>query len=239
MSAEPARAYLGIGEVLAQLHAEFPDVSVSKIRFLETEGLIQPAQDLRNELANCLNINIADLVVEPEHGRYRLGEGRFVEGGLREADREALELATGQDIGGVCVQSVLAVGAQEADALLIREKAQRTLGEVKQRAEARISLGIVVAVGAFIIASQLSDAVVDVESPIVREGFADFEFDRFVFTLRVFVGVWFAVGIELTTEGSTSAWRLALFEVGAVRHEDVRWICCRNGQLRIVIGIGH
>ena len=44
MSAEPARAYFGIGEVLAQLRAEFPDVSVSKIRFLETEGLIQPAR---------------------------------------------------------------------------------------------------------------------------------------------------------------------------------------------------
>jgi DNA-binding transcriptional MerR regulator len=44
MSAEPARAYVGIGEVLAQLRAEFPDISVSKIRFLETEGLIQPAR---------------------------------------------------------------------------------------------------------------------------------------------------------------------------------------------------
>src|SRR6266571_2490283 len=44
MSAEPARADAGIGEVLAQLRAEFPDVSVSKIRFLESEGLIQPAR---------------------------------------------------------------------------------------------------------------------------------------------------------------------------------------------------
>ena len=44
MSAEPARAYFGIGEVLAQLRAEFPDISVSKIRFLEAEGLIQPAR---------------------------------------------------------------------------------------------------------------------------------------------------------------------------------------------------
>ena len=44
MSAERARAYLGIGEVLAQLQAEFPDVSVSKIRFLENAGLIQPAR---------------------------------------------------------------------------------------------------------------------------------------------------------------------------------------------------
>jgi DNA-binding transcriptional MerR regulator len=44
MNAEPARAYFGIGEVLARLRGEFPDVSVSKIRFLESEGLIEPAR---------------------------------------------------------------------------------------------------------------------------------------------------------------------------------------------------
>jgi DNA-binding transcriptional MerR regulator len=44
MSAQPARAHLGIGEVLSRLRAEFPDVSVSKIRFLESEGLIEPAR---------------------------------------------------------------------------------------------------------------------------------------------------------------------------------------------------
>jgi DNA-binding transcriptional MerR regulator len=44
MSAQPARAYYGIGEVLAQLSGEFPDVRISKIRFLESEGLIEPAR---------------------------------------------------------------------------------------------------------------------------------------------------------------------------------------------------
>ena len=44
MSAQPVRGYLGISEVLAQLRGEFPDISVSKIRFLETEGLIAPAR---------------------------------------------------------------------------------------------------------------------------------------------------------------------------------------------------
>ncbi len=48
MSAQPARAGFGIGEVLAQLRGEFPDVSVSKIRFLEAEGLIQPARSPSN-----------------------------------------------------------------------------------------------------------------------------------------------------------------------------------------------
>jgi DNA-binding transcriptional MerR regulator len=44
MSGQPARGYLGISEVLAELRADFPDISVSKIRFLETEGLIAPAR---------------------------------------------------------------------------------------------------------------------------------------------------------------------------------------------------
>ncbi len=35
---------MSIGEVLAQLREEFPDVTISKIRFLETEGLVEPAR---------------------------------------------------------------------------------------------------------------------------------------------------------------------------------------------------
>ncbi|HEX2130396.1 MAG TPA: MerR family transcriptional regulator [Actinophytocola sp.] len=35
---------LSIGAVLGQLRPEFPDVTISKIRFLETEGLVRPAR---------------------------------------------------------------------------------------------------------------------------------------------------------------------------------------------------
>lgn len=38
----PARAYLSIGEVLNKLRGDFPDITISKIRFLESEGLIEP-----------------------------------------------------------------------------------------------------------------------------------------------------------------------------------------------------
>jgi DNA-binding transcriptional MerR regulator len=38
------RDYLSIGEVLEAIRPEFPDVSISKIRFLENEGLIAPAR---------------------------------------------------------------------------------------------------------------------------------------------------------------------------------------------------
>jgi DNA-binding transcriptional MerR regulator len=37
-----SRDYLSIGEVLESIQSDFPDVSISKIRFLEAEGLISP-----------------------------------------------------------------------------------------------------------------------------------------------------------------------------------------------------
>ncbi|MFD9948380.1 MerR family transcriptional regulator [Nonomuraea sp. NPDC059023] len=42
MTSQAARSHMSIGEVLGLLHAEFPDVTISKIRFLEGEGLIEP-----------------------------------------------------------------------------------------------------------------------------------------------------------------------------------------------------
>ena len=44
MASSEARGQLGIGEVLAQLRPEFPDISISNIRFLEAEGLIEPTR---------------------------------------------------------------------------------------------------------------------------------------------------------------------------------------------------
>ncbi|CAN5686766.1 MAG: MerR family transcriptional regulator [Ilumatobacteraceae bacterium] len=40
--AEPGGSHLSIGEVLGLLLEEFPDVTISKIRFLESQGLIEP-----------------------------------------------------------------------------------------------------------------------------------------------------------------------------------------------------
>jgi len=41
-ASQAGRGSLSIGEVLNQLRAEFPDITISKIRFLETEGLVRP-----------------------------------------------------------------------------------------------------------------------------------------------------------------------------------------------------
>lgn len=42
MKAEPARSLMTIGDVLGLLRPEFPDITISKIRFLESEGLVEP-----------------------------------------------------------------------------------------------------------------------------------------------------------------------------------------------------
>ncbi len=46
MTASPADsgARLSIGEVLTRLRSDFPDVTISKIRFLESEGLVEPGR---------------------------------------------------------------------------------------------------------------------------------------------------------------------------------------------------
>ena len=42
MNPAPTRTAMSIGEVLVALRPDFPDVSISKIRFLESEGLVEP-----------------------------------------------------------------------------------------------------------------------------------------------------------------------------------------------------
>jgi DNA-binding transcriptional MerR regulator len=42
MNAHAARAHMTIGDVLGRLRGDFPDITISKIRFLEAEGLIEP-----------------------------------------------------------------------------------------------------------------------------------------------------------------------------------------------------
>ena len=37
-----ARSHLSIGEVLALLQQDYPDITISKIRFLESQGLLDP-----------------------------------------------------------------------------------------------------------------------------------------------------------------------------------------------------
>jgi len=103
MSAQPARGYLGISEVLAELRGEFPDISVSKIRFLETEGLITPARSpsgyrrfgsadvdrLRYILAAQRDHYLPLRVIKERLARLEAGDERVRQAGLPAAGRPA------------------------------------------------------------------------------------------------------------------------------------------------------
>ncbi|MEV4187441.1 MerR family transcriptional regulator, partial [Streptosporangium canum] len=87
MSSQAARAHMSIGEVLALLQGEFPDVSISKIRFLEGEGLIEPERSP----SGYRKFTYADV----ERLRYILSEQRdrylplrVIKDQLEAADRE-------------------------------------------------------------------------------------------------------------------------------------------------------
>ncbi len=66
-----ARASLNIGEVLAQLRPEFPDISPSKIRFLEAEGLIEPARPSPATASSPL-ADVERLQLHPDHAAGRV-----------------------------------------------------------------------------------------------------------------------------------------------------------------------
>jgi DNA-binding transcriptional MerR regulator len=40
----PAVPLMSIGEVLAELRVDYPDTTISKLRFLEAEGLVEPSR---------------------------------------------------------------------------------------------------------------------------------------------------------------------------------------------------
>ena len=80
-----SRDYLSIGEVLEAIKADFPDISISKIRFLESEGLINPERtasgyrkfyELRRGPAPLHPVPAAGPLPAPEGHHGASGRGR-------------------------------------------------------------------------------------------------------------------------------------------------------------------
>lgn len=94
---------LSIGEVLAQLRAEFPDTSISKLRFLETEGLVRP-QRTPSGYRKYSHDDVARLryILATQRDQYlplRVIRQRLDEGAHRQAARPAL-VAVNDDFAG-------------------------------------------------------------------------------------------------------------------------------------------
>lgn len=94
MSVQPARGYLGISEVLAQLRADFADISVSKIRFLETEGLIAPARSPAGYRRFCAaDVDRLRYILSAQRDQYL--PLKVIKDRLDRLDRQADDIAPG------------------------------------------------------------------------------------------------------------------------------------------------
>ena len=106
MSEQSVRGQFGIGEVLGQLRPEFPDISTSKIRFLEAEGLIEPARSR----SGYRRFSAADI----ERLRYILTMQRDSYLPLR-VIRERLAMKRVGEVGGEAANGVPPAGRAPAD----------------------------------------------------------------------------------------------------------------------------
>lgn len=103
----PTRNYQSIGEVLVTVKTEFPDITISKIRFLESEGLIEPertpsgyrkfyekdVERLRQILRMQRDEYLPLKVIKERLRQQEAGDGEVQEAVAEEAGEPAEELA--------------------------------------------------------------------------------------------------------------------------------------------------
>src|SRR5207248_2414653 len=99
------------------------------------------------------------------------------------------------------VDDVPTVGVEPAHRELVTQQAEVALDKVKERANARVALAIVIAEGAFVVPGELRPAVVGAHLPTGAEALVDFKFNRSVDANRFRESVWLTVCAQETCGG--------------------------------------
>ena len=123
------RAYLSIGEVLTLLKEEFPDVTISKIRFLESQGLLDPERTpsgYRKFYATDVERLRWILRQQREHFLpLKVIKGRL-RGGMTEGDEDAQKL----DLAQASAEAAIAATDEAAPLAVRTSGASLTLTEL-------------------------------------------------------------------------------------------------------------
>ncbi|MFP5317645.1 MAG: MerR family transcriptional regulator [Acidimicrobiia bacterium] len=107
------RAYLSIGEVLALLKEEFPDVTISKIRFLESQGLLDPERT-PSGYRKFYDGDVDRLRWILRQQRENFLPLKVIKGRLREAGGGAVPLSDPEDDGAMTSPGAAAPAAAAA-----------------------------------------------------------------------------------------------------------------------------
>ena len=117
-----------------------------------------------------------------------------------------VELITGEDIN-----YVPAISIKWSNLELISKQVEITGSKIKQRADARVSLTVIISKMSFVVSTQARDAPVRKQLPIVRKALVYFYLESFVNVHRVDESIW-------NTVRPGVARRLAILSVGFVTH---------------------
>ncbi len=156
----PARAYLSIGEVLGKLRGEFPDVTISKIRFLEAEGLIDP-QRTPSGYRKFTSIDLDRLRYVLASQRDQYLPLRVIKENLDALDRG---LTPSASLGGVAAPRLVSVDgeftaqrfAQESDLRLSRSELLQSSGLTEEQLREIEGFGLIAIKGRYYDADALS-----------------------------------------------------------------------------------
>jgi DNA-binding transcriptional MerR regulator len=129
--AVPVRAYLSIGEVLSKLRNEFSDITISKIRFLESEGLIEP-QRTPSGYRKFTNADLERLrfVLLAQRDQYL--PLRVIKDNLDALDRGLVPSLT---VGGVATPRLATSDGQITDSSAIEQDLRLTRNELISAAQ--------------------------------------------------------------------------------------------------------
>jgi DNA-binding transcriptional MerR regulator len=141
---QTARGQFGIGEVLAQLQPEFPDISTSKIRFLEAEGLIEPARSRSGyRRFSAADIERLRYILTMQRDSYlplrvireRLADGEEGADGQSPADRSPADMTRRQllDAAEISEAELTELGAAARPRLRIRGPRSLGSGRIRSR----------------------------------------------------------------------------------------------------------
>src|SRR6185369_11749023 len=101
------------------------------------------------------------------------------------AHGEALHVVVSKRVAHKAVRQVTDVSVEHARAELTTEQVELTLREVKQRADVRVVLAVVITERTFVVAEQLGNTVVRAHLPVLGERLVDFELHRLVDADRI------------------------------------------------------
>src|SRR2546430_16388637 len=124
-----------------------------------------------------------------------------------------------QDVDRENIDYMAAIRVERTNSLLFAEQPKSCFGKVKKGADTRVSLVVIVAECAFIVAVEAGNPPVRNKSPVVAKALVQFNLHRLIYAPGILVSIRFAISVEFSSEGGAATRLLTLSQIGAIGEE--------------------